>query len=583
MAKSLDDAADEVYTGLTPAKQEESGAQSVLTPTASPWDAAADEAFTVSSKPTPVPQRSLPPEPPDASDKSFEGSTIQLAVPIPGLTDKRWDTGIPMPGGAKTTKALAQFGSGLTDVGLGLDQVLGRAGTAEADEKHRMDDPLNKGFMGTTLNMAGKAAPFVAGAAGGMFAAPVLGGASSLAPWMAAAPVIYGGAQGAMEPVQSHGPGRGVNTFIGGLSAGMGPLTSKVFGLGPDKVAGPLAREAAADGYKVTPADANTQGIVGYMRNKLGQLPVIGQRPDVIAHNEAKFTEKVASTWGGTAESLANEGRFLQDGKDIGTKITGVYKNNPLTITNQFEKKLQSVHDGLAASDAGRNEVKKVMDEIAGARVFDKKSGQYIADGEKIQTVLENLQARSRGDPKAEMNKVRTKLYDTIKAEYTGKLKPEDAERLEKALSQRKAWESMQDYVAKTSKGVAGREKGKLTPDDVALATKAMYGNEKAPVDRILEVGQHMLRPAKTPPNFGNVLNLPGAIASTGVAAAPSRFINSPMAYKALNNPIVAGALNRAGSPVVRPLVTQGALSATEGVSDTMHKGAEDMKRYLGR
>jgi hypothetical protein len=547
-------------------------------------------------KPTPKPE----PVERKLDDRDFEGSTLDFAIPIPGLTDKRINTPIPADWIAKP---LAQFGSGLDDVGLGLQQLMGKASKEEGEEKKKMDEPLTKGVVGTTLNMAGKAAPFVAGAAGGMYAIPALAGAgttagipwlatggagnlataSALTPWLAAAPVGYGALQGAMEPVGTSGPGRGFNTVLGAVTAGMGPAAHKIFGLGEDKIAGPLAKEAAAQGYQVTPGDANTKGITAFLRDKMGGMPVVGQRGSVREANQATFGEKVAKSWGGTGDSLHPE-QFAKDGDALATQITGMYKNNPLTITNQFEKKLEDVGNKVAASDAGRTEVKKITDEIAGARVYNKQTGQYTADGEKIQTVLENLEARMRGDPKAEMNKVRQGLYDTIKAEYTSKMKPEDAERLAQSLQKRKAWDAMKTYVEKTGVGESGRVRGQLSPDDVAAAARAMGVGSNAELSKTAEIGQHLLRPTGKSPSFGtSIPALAGSTALTTAGALPSIAVNSPLAYKALQNPILKGVASRVGSPVTRPLAVQGALSATEAYANNQQRGREKMQRQLGR
>jgi hypothetical protein len=562
---AADDFADSLLAGF-----DKPAAPTEEAPAPAPHEAFADSLMADIDKQATTP-KSEPKQketPPDASTKSFEGNTISLAIPLPGMTDKRFDTGIPMP--ASAGKAFAQFGSGLTDIGLGLDQAMGKATNADADAKRRMDDPLNKGFWGTVNNMAGRAAPFVAGAAGAL---PFAGSAPA---WMmTAAPIAYGGAQGYVEPVETHGPGRGLNTAIGALTAGLGPAAHKIFGLGEDKIAGPLAREAADLGYKVTPGDANTQGITGFIRDKMGGVPIVGQRQGVREANQAKFGEQVAKTWGGSGGSIHPE-QFAKDGDALKTQITGMYKNNPLTITNQFEKKLEAIGTKVAASDTGRNEVKKITDEIAGARVFDKKTGTYTADGEKIQTVLENLEARMRGDPKSEMNKVRQNLYDTIKTEYTKKMKPEDAKQLAESLQHRKAWDAMKGYIEKTGAGEAGRSRGQLSPEDVAAAARAMGTGSNKELNRAAEIGQHMLRPTGRVPNFGaSIPNLVGSTALTGAAAGPSALINSPMMYNIGKHPIVAGALKRAGSPVTRPLAVQGALSATEGYAHEQQRGRE--------
>jgi hypothetical protein len=525
---------------------------------------------------------------PDASQESFKDDTIKLAIPIPGLTHHQIDTGWVPPGAGAFQKRMANIGSGLTDIGLGWDQLMGKATEKDADEKKRIDDPLNKGVLGTVLNMGGKALPFVAGAAGGAAALPFLG--ASATPFALAAPIAGGGIQGAMEPVGTEGPSRGVNTAVGALSGGMGPLMSKLFGT--DKVAGPLAREAAEQGYKVTPGDTKSSGVVNWMRNKLGEVPIIGQREGVKDFNKAKFTENVASTWGGTAKS-ADPQVFAKEGEDLTTQLTGMYKKNPLQISQKFDDKLNQIGEKVAASDAGRNEVRKVVDEIAGARVLDKQTGLYTADGEKIQTVLENLQSKFKtGDPKSEMNKIRRNLYDTIRSEYTAKMSPEDLERFNKVSERRRAWDAMSNYVAKSARGEGKREVGNLSPDDVAAASRAMYGSETAPADKFIEAGRHILRPAKNP------IGLPGTVTSGAAAVAPayfagltalaktapalgvgavaSRAINSPLAYKVgtsiMDNPLVSktGSLI---SPFARPAATQGALAATEGMVNAHEEG----------
>jgi hypothetical protein len=588
---SFDDIANDV---LGAPKSEESTEQSTAAPAVSPWDTIYEQTQAAQPREERAPPAPIQ-EPPDASQASFKDDTLKFAIPIPGLTHHQFDTGWVPPGAGAFQKRMANIGSGLTDIGLGWDQVMGKATEKDADEKKKLDDPLNKGVLGTTLNMFGKSMPFIAGAAGGAATLPFLGGAAPIA--AATAPIGYGGLQGFSEPVDTNGPGRGLNTAIGAVTAGMGPLASKLFGLGPDKVAGPLAREAADQGYKVTPADTKSSGIVNWMRNKLGEAPVIGQREGVKDFNKAKFTENVASTWGGTAKS-ADPKVFAQEGEDLTTQLTGMYKSNPLTITNQFDKKLEEIGNKVAASDAGRNQVKKVTDEIAGARVLDKETGLYKADGEKIQTVLEDLQSKFKtGDPKSEMNKLRRELYDTIKGEYTAKMKPEDLERFNKVSERRRAWDAMSNYVAKSARGEGKREVGNLSPDDVAIATRAMYGGETAPADKFIEAGRHILRPTTNP--WGSTAALTGgaaAVAPTffaglpalakaapvlGAAGIASRAINSPLAYKVgtsiMDNPLVSktGSLI---SPFAKPMVVQGALSATEGIANTQQRGRESMR-----
>ncbi len=130
----------------------------------------------------------------------FKGN-LQFASPFGTL-----DTGIPLP--QFLNKGLAQFGSGVADWGLGLDQMRGKAPQGAAEVKRATDAQLNEDWAGKGLHFAGKVAPALA--------VPGIGGAAG----MIGTGALAGGLSGLFEPT-AQGESRGMNTAVG---AGLGGI-----------------------------------------------------------------------------------------------------------------------------------------------------------------------------------------------------------------------------------------------------------------------------------------------------------------------------------------------------------------------
>lgn len=528
------------------------------------------------------------PSVPDVNNSDFEGQTLQIGLPLPGLTDKSIDTHIPLP--SFITKGLAQLGSGLADAGQGYKQFNGLVGLGpkvteqQVNEKRRMDEPLNKGVAGTINNFAGNIAPYAVAAPEGIVGS-----------------LLAGGTQGVMQPVGT-GDSRAMNTGIGfAMPAGMGILKAAK-NLPAEKVMGPLSREASDQGYNVTLGDSSDNALVRGFKELTDKIPGFGgSKAGNEAVNRANFNTKVASTWGGTADSITDKSKLISDKKRIVDDMQSVWKNNTFEPdTTSFARDIKAVRNKPGMSEDVQNAIDKQIELLDSNTHTDSRGIKFI-DGEGMKRMQSQLFAADSTNPA--MNEARDELRQVFLDHYKAQLKPKDAAKLEKSMGQYRAFATAEDTVLKA---VQGNTKT-LNPAELGEAVRNKYGTNASPYDDIIRVGREFVKDAgPQKKSAGATASLLGAnvalptiahlagsatlapltAAATGIGYLANKGLNSPGAYRLATG---AGDVARAVADKIpssisrgigagvrrlgRPAMIQGPLEAAGGFRRDQEQG----------
>lgn len=182
----------------------------------------------------------------------------------------------PTEGMTGTQRLLAGIGSGMTDIGLAAQQLLGRDVGSQVDEKRQLDKPL----MDTTGGAFGR---------GAAYALPVLA-----APFTATGALASGAAMGALEPLGSTedisdraknaASNAALNLAGFGLFKGIGKAAAP-FGRNAEKlVKGVAGRASVSPEYKAAVDYLKKAGVPMNMAEQTGS-PSLGNLMRVLANN----------------------------------------------------------------------------------------------------------------------------------------------------------------------------------------------------------------------------------------------------------------------------------------------------------
>jgi hypothetical protein len=273
------------------------------------------------------------------------------------------DTGLNMPEGLSRTMAGA--GAGFNDIGLRLQQLMGRDVDQQVDEKRKIDAPL----MDTTGGSLGR---------GIAYAAPTM-----LAPFTLAGALGSGAAMGALEPT---GSDEGIGTNLANIGFGAG---ANAVGLGAgnllSKAIAPLgrtSRDALGNLINTSTQSAPYKAAVELLQSKgipmdaskitnneslknlwraLGQNPITAGFVQADRNAAAKAANREVSGWMGKQADYMTPDSLLANLSEEGAKIgniTGAIDNVPLN--KQFideltgvEAEYQAVLESLRKGDYG--------------------------------------------------------------------------------------------------------------------------------------------------------------------------------------------------------------------------------------
>ncbi len=539
---SLDEAADEFFKDDPTGVKGSSGTED--------FDKQADDAFKEVHPPIIKPVSKD-----DKPAVEFGGSNLQFATPW-----KTYDTGIPISGASE--KALAQFGSGVDDWRAGYNQIMGKMSRADVDEKRKIDDPLNKGFMGTFNNLMGKALPVVAGAA----ALPVEGA------WAPAAAIGAGLVQGAAEPLGT-GENRAISTAVGGLTAGI-PTAAKWLAGSGDAMLDRSVDMARRMGIPVTIADATTNPLIRGFRSLTDNIPILNRANRAVQDaQEAAFTSKVGEAWGNASPSITKS-TIIKDADDIGKQLKDIYMRNDMPANTQFDAALDSVKNQFGRTNETIDKALDKSIENLRKNIQTDKNGFTYLNGEDVNSWQMQIGADAQGDTTVQkaLRALRNKVLD----HYQNNLPQQTSDQLGTLRQQYRAVKAVEDQVVKNSARVGGRTEGVITPADLSKAVES-YAGETAPAawENLAHVGKDIVqRPPTSKIASATAVALPtvgpAAAHMLGASApvATSLAAIAPLAYganRAINSPYFRDLMLSAAEKAKGPLTSWGPTQALEG------------------
>lgn len=395
----------------------------------------------------PVTKRKIDEKPVPVTD--FSG-TLRFATPMGTL-----DTRIPLP--EMLNKALAQYGSGVADWGLGFNQRTGKATRDDKTEKDRLDAELTKGIVGGVLNIAGKVAPTMAVPGGPM-----------------ASGIAAGGLSGFFEPVGKDGSvasNTGVGMALGGTLPALFGAASKI--VRPDAATLDLARKAQSAGIPIAPADMTSNRLVKGLRSVTDDLPLVGAPG--YAHRNAQqtaFNQAVGREMGESAGSLTPD---VMDAaaKRMGGEFDRLWGRNNLVVDPKLIKNMDALR--AAALDLPKEEAKRTIgaiDDFMSRQSIDT-SGNFVVSGDVANKFQQWLRTKSTGQ--SLFSDDAANLRKQIISSFNRSISPQDAEALTKARSQWKVFSTVAPLMNKGEAGVAGRVSGDVPAALLSGAVNQSY------------------------------------------------------------------------------------------------------------
>lgn len=379
----------------------------------------------------------------------FSG-TLRFATPAGTI-----NTRIPLP--EILNKALAQYGSGVADWGLGFDQRRGKATRADKDEKDRLDAALTNGLIGSVLNIAGKASPTMA-----MPGGPIASG------------IAAGGIGGFLEPVGKSGSvasNTGVGMLLGGTIPSVFGAVAKT--VRPDQATVDLARKAQQFGIPVAPADMTSNRLIKGLRSVTDDLPVVGA-PGYVHRNaqQTGFNRAIGSEMGENAGSLTPD--VMRSAKTrMGAEFDRIWKGNNLIVDPGLIKGMDALR--ASARDLPQEEAKRTIgaiDDFLSRQSIDA-SGRFVIDGEVANKFQQWLRKKSAGQSLFAQDApiIRRQILDS----FNRSVSPQDAAALTKNRSQYKVLSTVAPLMNKGETGVAGRVSGDVPAALLSGAVNQSY------------------------------------------------------------------------------------------------------------
>ena len=409
------------------------------------------------------------------------------AKPEP-VTDFSYKFGLATPFGTIRTpltvpsaigKRLAQFGSGIADIGLGARQLLSsdkpqglsdlvtgdtesKRLRREAADKRLTDAALNDDLLGKGLNIAGKVAP--------MMAAPQIAGAPLLSG------AIAGGLSGALEPLAGD-ESRIARAAVG---AGLGmAVPAAVQGvakvLRPDEATRATAQKAAQYGIPVAPGDLTSNGLVKGVRSLFNDLPVIG------APGRALKDQQQAALNAAVGEQFGVQGakRLTPDVVDaakqrMGAEFDRLWGSNSLTVDAPLIQQIQKLQ--AVAADMPKAEGSELSSKINDflSRMQPGQGGAPTISGEaanNFQQWLRQQAAGKQGFAQEAVSDLRKSILDA----FGRSVSPADAAALTLNRSQYKAFKTVEPLLDKGAAAVAGRIEGNIPAALLPAAVQKSY------------------------------------------------------------------------------------------------------------
>jgi hypothetical protein len=481
-------------------------------------------------------------EPAEVDPKTFEGSTLKFG-PV--------DTKIPLPNGV--AMGLAQLGSGMSNVGLGYNQMVGKATKQDAAEKRKMDAPLTKGILGTINSMSGEVLPTLAVPSGwgqqlSTKAGPLLEG------------LLMGGAQGALAPV-APGESRGTNVALGGTAGTIFPgLLATAKGLSKPP-AGNQALVAAAEkeGIPLGVADTTSSKLIKAFRSFANDLPFTGSSNEAVRESQIEAFNKAVGGRYGSSATKHTAGQREIDKKNITDVMDDVWGRNNLPYdANLFGALRKMEADSVKYPGKPRDTVLAHIKDLESKVVQDPKGNLYIPGtaAKEFQTDLFKNYGNKK-EPTAldnQMMDLRGSILDNFNASVTGP----DAARLTKARQQYRAFKAVEPALKKADVGVAQREVGDVRPIDLSAGVLQQYKRNpsESPFGDLPQIGQRFLRDT-TSQTGGSIRAMLQNTGLAGSALMGMGWLTNPM-LAAGTSLGFAGANKAMSSPAMRRYLQNG-------------------------
>lgn len=525
-----------------------------------------------------------PIEPPRVNPDQFKGSTLQVG-PL--------DTKIPLP--ASVAMGLAQIGSGIMDPVLGYKQIFGNATRADADEKKKLDDPLNRGFAGTLNNIVGKALPFTAVPFG------VLNYARGAGPILEGA--LTGASQGALDPVGT-GESRARNMAVGAAAGAAAPTAMAVV-RGTNRPADAqverLIQSADREGIPLGLADTTQNKLVRAFKSIADDMP--GTAGGNAAQREAQqeaFNRAMGSRWGSpVAKHTPSEVTAAR--QRMGQEFQDIWSNNNLPYNADLFQRLRAAE--ARTQFLPENEARRMQNYIQDLenRVQADAKGNLFISGEAAHNFQSMLGAKAPKDGalRNEMGDLRRDILDVFNQSVAG---TPYADRLQRVQQQYRAFKTVEPLIRKAEAGMSGRVEGDIPASLVPGAVMKGYptGNvTDTPFGDLPQIGGRFLadRTERTGgsnraliQNAGvaSLLSAPAWLGAPALTAAgagafygANRAVTSPAIRRLIQDPVVTRAMlanpNTADatrtalqsmvrrSPAPAALAGMGALTSTGG------------------
>lgn len=491
----------------------------------------------------PAPKEST--RPPATPLADFEGQTLQFGP---------WDTGVPLPAG--TVRSLAQIGSGLANWPLGYKQLINdlhaHAGLkpqfegidrSTADEKRKLDDPLNRGFWGGANSFLGNMAPAMLAPAS--LPASMVRAAPSALPILGA---LTGAAQGAVAPVGT-GESRTANTLIG--SAGGAAIPGLKYGL--QKAAGwhdpaqnALAREAIERGVKSFGlADTADPGFMTAIRHVANALPFSkGYIGKVADKREKEFTRAVGNVIGMNTDDLTSAAVNAHH-KTLEDSLKSTWAAKPFVVTRQLENQLNALEAQAnkydrAVSGPITDRIQAFRDRIQTRVGVDPVSGlpyrQNVVPGDVAFNFQDGWRKAygtvPRNADEHQLNPLMRDLRKAVTDTFEGSLTPEEVQAARALDTQLQATKAILPATSKAEVGQAQREAGSMAPKDLSDRILNYYRNNQtdSPFGQLPQIGQQILRDTSTKDRTILANSALPALGILGGAGGSMGYISNPNA-----------------------------------------------------
>jgi hypothetical protein len=437
--------------------------------------------------------------PPETPLSDFKGQTLQFATPW-----KTYDTGFELNPG--TAKSLAQSGSGFQDMILGAKQLAGRAGTKEqsealADEKRKLDDPLNRGVMGTINNMIPKVM------VGSLAPQSVLGSP-------VATGIGMGAAQGAIEPVAT-GESRMGNIAIGGAAGAFVPQAVKSankIAQTSDPIMGPLAQEAARRGFPMGLADTAEPGFATSFRNVGRYVPLFKQQIEKWdAKRQELFNRQIGDVIGLDGKPLTSTNVTARH-DELKKAVEDTWKSQPLIVTRTMSQQLDALRakaDKFAPNVAAaiHSRIDSLEGRMTNRAGVDPVSGlpftQRSIDGEVAHNLQDGWRLESRNTKDVDQHQVQPLLQELrgiVTGTFESQLPQAQREALTTANTQLGAAKAIIPSTVKSETGQAQRTIDEMTPNDLSQSIAKYYGKDSkdSPYGQLGNIGQQIIKDTST-------------------------------------------------------------------------------------